>query len=188
LAIAPDDGRIYVGGSAGVYALSPDSLLVLDSASFTSHVRGIVLNEAGDSLYACTDAGVGLVLTPRCSLAAFNAEVTITTKPALSDDERLLYVTSGLDDGVAVLNAGDLSIVRRISLHQDGIGELNISPDGAHLYVDMPVGIYTLDTRTMEPVDSVALDEMWGTILPHPNGDSLYYVGGRSIWVISKRQ
>jgi DNA-binding beta-propeller fold protein YncE len=185
LAVTPDGSRVLVGIGTQVKVLGADSLNVIDSVSLPYHVSYLTLNEAGTALYVSTDHGIGIVDLPSCSLRVFSAAVDPARTQVLSHDEQTLYASSHADSGLAVLSADDLSMVRRINIHRDGVGDMQTSPDGGYVYVSWG-GILVMDTRTSTVVDSLDLPSH-GIPLMHPNGDSLYYVGGSAVYVIGRR-
>ena len=188
LLVSPDNSRIYasIRMESKVLVLRADDLVQQDSIVFDSYVEGMAMSRTGTTLYVCTANGIGIVDAARCSLRLFSATPSWTAQPILSPDEHLLYVRSDADSGLEVLNATDLTIVDRMNLHISGGGDLSISPDGAYLYFGLGIGLYAFDTRTMAAVDSIAL-QLGGSIMPHPNGDSLYCQGGRKLYVLAKR-
>lgn len=188
IVVLPGSGRVCVVGSTKVFELEPVTLALVDSTDLGYLVCGATANRTGTRLYVATETGVGILDVDPCSLAVSNESLGLSVTPVLSHDEQLLYVTNANDSGLVVLRADDLSVIEHVNLQIRNLGDIDVSPDGTHLYVDMPYGIYVFDTRTMAPVDSIALDDMWGDILIHPGGDSLYYVGYRTLYIIGKRQ
>jgi DNA-binding beta-propeller fold protein YncE len=187
LLVSPDNSRLYasITSQKKVLVLRTDDLAQLDSMVFDSYVEGIALNRAGTMLYVCTSNGIGIMDAAACSVVVSNRTFGLAYKPVLSPDGRLLYVQSVADSGLVALAAADLSVVTRANLHATSLGLMSISPDGAYVYLEMGIGLYAIDTRTMAPVDSIAL-QMGGDIMPHPNGDSLYCHGGRKFYVLGK--
>jgi hypothetical protein len=186
ITVASDGGRVMVAVGAKVLFLDSDSLRVTDSVIMPYGVTWLVLNQSGTALYVSTLHGIGIIDVAGCSLRVFSQAVDNGWTEVLSSDEQLLYTFSQADSGLAILRADDLSVVRRVNLHLAGLWDMAASPDGHYLYVSSS-GLRVYDIGSMRQIDSLTLPSN-GRPLVHPGGDSLYYVEGRAVYVIGKRQ
>ena len=189
--VTPGDSLLLVSdGSHMLYKFSALDLTPRDSVELPGDISfyGIAVSANGLLAYVTTNQGLGKVSVEACSLLSFASTQGDLRAAVFSPDEQLLYATGTADSGVTVFETSDLSVVSRWKRPDfRAIEDLGITRDGTCLYVDMPVGLYLLDTRTMMPTDSIAVDDMWGDVLVHPGGDSVYYVGYRTLYVIGRR-
>ena len=186
LVVTPDGSRVLLGQDSAVLFLDGDDLGVLDSVKLPADVEWLTLNRAGTALYVTTNLGIGAVDVQACSLRAFR-ETDYAWSLALSADELVLYVSSHPDSGLLALRADDLSVLQHINLHyRSAPGFVTASPDGRHLYLGCGT-LRVIDLRTSAEIDTLGLPACDGLLL-QPSGDSLYYIGGRTIYVIGKRQ
>jgi hypothetical protein len=170
-----------------VLKLMADDLSVVDTVQLPDRASDAVLSADGATLYVCSQQGLAVVDVASFSLTSFIDVTRDMWTAALCPGDSVLYASSGIDSGIVALRVSDMAVIGRANLHTPGVGEMKVARDGQTLFVGVPAGIDYVATRTLTVVGSLDI-EMWGDILVHPGGETLYYVAGRRVSILGNSE